>query len=121
MTITEFLLARIADDEEVARRFRAGWIAAGVPADDLDLDFDTYSSHEYTEIGLGLGRWLAECKARRRIVELHEIDGPGAGSCEICTDRDYVGLVDEGPCDTLKALASVYADHPDFQDEWRIA
>ncbi|GEB16678.1 hypothetical protein NSI01_49930 [Pimelobacter simplex] len=57
-------------------------------------------------------RVLAECKAKRRIVELHE-PGPGAWCSETCDSESPIG------CDTLLALASVYADCPDFNPAWR--
>lgn len=53
-------------------------------------------------------RVLAEVEAKRRIVELHE---------------DHVRAVGEGLSATtrtiLRHLALPYADHPDYQPEWR--
>ena len=97
-TLTEFLLARIADTEAEARR--VAQVGSCEPA------------YRPAEV-------LAECEAKRRIVDLHVISGRGHGSCATCTDSDYLGLVDEGPCDTLRALALPYADHPAFREEWR--
>lgn len=111
MSITEFLLARIAEDEDAARE----WYGTGTVANRRD-DF-----------------WLAECAAKRRIVELHSIyRGPRLLSvdssasdyaCELChatSSIDSKSVIEAlGPCDTLLALASVYADHPDFREEWR--
>lgn len=97
LTLTDFLLARIAEDER-----------AFVDQDEnLGMHMITVAAHD---------RWLRECKAKRRIVGMHENDG---GSCGTCTDSDYLGLVDDWPCDTLKALALPYADHPDYREEWR--
>lgn len=97
-TLVEFLLARIAEDE--AR------VAGLFSGDDPDFFW-------------GPDRIRAECEVKRQIVEKHEVWGPGRGSCDTCTDGDFVGLVDEGPCFTLRALAAVYADHPDYRQEWR--
>lgn len=120
MNLADFLLARIAEDEELAR--------------------DTAAEHYNGDHG-GTGccgqsrqflsahapaRVLAECEAKRRIVELHAvstkrewvnpIDGPAyqedEHTCAIC------GWVPE-VCETIKLLALPYADHPDYREEWR--
>ena len=81
MTLAEFLLARIADDERWAT-----W---------------------------GAGRWdqrrvLVECEAKRRIVN----------AC-----ARTAGLTEPRPgylADfVLAQLALPYADHPDYQQEWK--
>lgn len=114
MTITEFLLARIAEDEAAADR----------------VEFRPYLGEGAPE--LLTARVLAECEAKRRIVESHPVyrgprllavDSSGADTaCEMChaTSRIDEGAVIEalGPCDTLRALASVYADHPDLDPAW---
>jgi hypothetical protein len=59
-------------------------------------------------------RVLADIAAKRRVVDLHRPVG----------DRRYhpVRCAEDGrgyPCDTLTALASVYADHSDYRSEWK--
>ena len=90
MTIAEFLLARIAEDEEWVRH--PDWCRA--VADDQACDCD------------GPARVLAECEAKRRIVEREPLwnDPP-----------EVRELYD----DTLRDLAAIYADHPDYDEEWR--
>lgn len=82
-------------------------------------------------------RVLAECGAKRRLVALHEraiwfqpssplIDratgrpiteeGTHPGGCIVCAGDDSSA---SWPCDTLRVLASVYADHADYRDEWK--
>ena len=96
MTVTEFLLARIADDEAYAR----DWI-------EHDAD------HDGTRFGSG--RILVDCEARRRIVDLaakaHEWGKGTAGAT-----AGYAKVIAD---DTIKLLALPYADHPDYQQEWR--
>ena len=99
MHITEFLEARIADDEA-----RAGLIA------------DTSSTQNH------MAQWdsarvLAECAAKRTILALH--------SGLAYTDEDPrfpieppTCLCKGHPCLTLRALATIYADHPDYLKEW---
>lgn len=152
MKITEFLLARIAEDEETARAgYQGEWETQGrsVWGGNLrDGGFDTYD-----EGGLGSGecnhmvRWqparaLRECEAKRRIASIHACvqgdsaeftwsnpDGPPWGhitgtrrvwGCDNCTTATVDGdsVLVEGPCSTLRALAAVYADHPDYDPEW---
>lgn len=140
MTLTEFLLARITEDEANAtssdvlqRAMTAAW--PGLPPG-LSIDEATRRTRAAL-VAAGLpdaGRVLAECEAKRRIVEAHPLTAdvtpvhtgptPDVG-CETChtvtassiDDVDYVEAL--GPCDTLLALALPYADHPDYQPEWR--
>lgn len=57
---------------------------------------------------------LVECEAKRGIVRLHR-EWEGFGCCSTCGDVPQV----EFPCDTIEALAAVYADHPDYDEAWR--
>lgn len=84
-------------------------------------------------------RVLAQCAAYRRLVDLHKVNseptvwGSGAGpdsgkptggttywcwTCDYDRDYGYTGGPREG-CETLRALALVWADHPDYRQEWR--
>jgi hypothetical protein len=85
LTLTDFLLARIAEDEEAAPYVFA---------------------EQYTP-----SRVLAECEAKRRIVDLCEdnlrdLSAGGTGR------RQFSSYA-------LQILAQPCADHPDFRDEWR--
>lgn len=70
-------------------------------------------------------RVLADVAAKRKVMELHEIVPADVGfgqskgfGCVTCDwDRDY-GIAPTGGCDTLRALASVYATHPSFNPDW---
>lgn len=98
MTLVEFLLARIAEVEEAARR---------------STDLGDMESLWYPDT------ILADCEAKRRIIGLHEPGGQyvwGDGpACSTCGDVVTV----QWPCDTLRTLALPYADHRDYQPEWR--
>lgn len=64
-------------------------------------------------------RVRADVEAKRRIVELHESEHECStyddnGERDPCT---YV--LHPRECSTLRLLATAYADHPDFRDEWR--
>lgn len=90
MTLSEFLLERIGEDELM---IHCEW-----------------NCHE---------RVYRECEAKLRIVEHHR--SIGGGVCNSCYTN---GAQDEWhaadwPCPTLCHLAAVYADHPDFREEWK--
>lgn len=90
MTLTEFVLARVAEDE------------AAIRADLVGRDFPDPA------------RVLAECDAMRRIVGYREqYDHP-----QTLTDlMMYPALT--VPLDrVLRILAAIWSDHPDFDEAW---
>lgn len=117
MTITEFLEARIAEDEDLARKADSGrWLP-----EDKGVTFEFYGD----EFPVGeaqtrmvadtranqnhIAQWdparvLAECAAKRAIIKAFDPQ---------CPDLDpYVGR------DVIAMLATVYKDHPEYQQEW---
>lgn len=106
MTIAEFLLARIAEDET------AGQNTAGdrMPAGAWDGFYTWVGRGGARGIGVISQRVLAECEAKRRIIAEHD----GAHHCVRHIDPD-----DNVDCDTIRSLAAVYADHPDYREEWK--
>lgn len=120
MTLTEFLLARIAEDEAVARDefVRDRW-------DEGPVYFWQYSEED-AAIATSTARVLAECEAKRCIAHLHGPKPGASDECKSCAqgweDLTYgdAGFTPEPyPCLTAKNLALPYADHPDYRDEWR--
>lgn len=118
--LTEFLLARVGEDEAVA------WLVAAQQGDRPDTN-DGYHWHdEYDLLHIAPARVLADCEAKRRIVGLHaRIDTslygyPGGdqikATCHACRST----TLDNWPCPTLRLLAQPYADHPDFDERWRL-
>ncbi len=114
MTLVEFLQARIAEDDAHARASYSTLLICHldrckIPGSD---ERATFLHHERWEPP----RVLAECEAKRRIVEHHAIGVYGDESCSICTE---VGTqAQEWPCLTLRLLAMPYADHADYLAEW---
>jgi hypothetical protein len=105
--LTAFLLARISEDEAKAREAIEMRMAVKYvdPSDATRPDFELVA---WPDLGvpsmlIGPERVLAECEAKRRIVELH---GPH-------------GQSDELPCRELAVVAAVYSDHPDYDEAWR--
>lgn len=132
MDLKTFLLARIEEDEAVAREAvdkDGRWhVDQRHPLDEAVVQGDI---HIYDEGGHTAGqalhiarhdpaRVLAECAAKRAIVEQAE----DATGLDMSVDNDrLVGERDmkvEPYCGDviLAALAAVYADHPDYQKEW---
>ena len=140
MNLTEFLLARYAEDEAVARKAsKAPWAVTGggeyltpvgivvAPGGGVrDADAHHIARHDPARV-------LAEVKTKRRIVELHgkgedmsgfyEKPKGGLVVCRECGPFEDVDFRTYGkgnfPCATLRALAAAYADHPDYREEWK--
>ena len=118
MSITDFLNARIAEDE--IRAQQASPHSYG----------DTFANDNYGWLLIQPARVLAECAAKRAIVELHQDAGESQGYAEnadygyipnCCGTCGTFGEYGEPfPCDTFRTLAAVYADHEDYRDEWRV-
>ena len=103
--LAEFLLARVAEDETVARAARGSGLHDDRPA---------------VKEWIGLAnpeRALVWSDARRRIVALHRIvprpDGAD-GYVALCA-----GCGHADPCPTLRLMSLPYAEHPDYREEWR--
>jgi hypothetical protein len=110
MTLTDFLLARIEEDV-VKRVTMREWHAA-------DCDAIPEIGSEYTyPCDCGVPERMArECEAKRRIVAEHPhlmfmVTDPKPAACDRCQVRGW--------CPTIRLLALPYADHPDYDEEWR--
>lgn len=131
MSIVEFLLARIAEDEAVACQSSNPFAEDEFDValwDDLQRAEDRYNIQPHgRDCGWKLGegmqgdctcmwpaRVLAECEAKRRIVNsLHEALG-------YATDGDLSGKAAAvAYYDALQAIAVPYADHLDYRPAWR--
>ena len=114
MNIREFLLERITEDESDAQAD-----AAEMDSSSISIQFDCATQARFTP-----ARVLAECEAKRAVIEQH---GPGESHyrdyCETCAEW-WDAEVGEGPpgvkfpCPTLRAVAAVYKNHPDYPQEW---
>jgi hypothetical protein len=97
--LTEFLLARIEEDEKAERFVSQRHVGAGRIAETVEMVEPS-------------ARMLAECKVKRRIIEVmlrHE---------EILDDPHAPTYYEVPP--VLRLLALMYADHPDYRDEWKL-
>ena len=141
MTIAEFLLARITEDEEAAQA--AAEAARTAPSNDLSDRWEAMVVHSDSGKPFGViagapvqatrptafahtvehiarhdpARVLADCEAKRRIVE--ELALPYIAERRRLMNGQP-SWEDEHP-DLLRLLALPYADHPDYREEWRSA
>jgi hypothetical protein len=116
MTITEFLLARIAEDEETARTRGDG------PVHFPGCSLHDNSTEPFRCDCAGPDRALAECEAKRRIVvrdgwaAMHPCTRPGHTACTLLWEEHHDATL---AMETLQIVTTPYADHPDYRDEWR--
>lgn len=108
MSIVEFLLARVAEDEEAVERIESE------PCHGIE----SLAEADYLRF---VNRAETEIDAKRKIIEMHparwqEVE-LGRKMCEEEPRVERVG----GPFydDELRILATVYASHPDYRDEWQ--
>jgi len=128
--ITEFLLARIEDDEKGADTAtygsRRSWV---LNSGDQSVVTGAGAETPCWEVAQHIARHdparvLAECKAKRAIIDMAQIEDhveyvaghaphppcPGYEECsEACTSAEI-----------LLALARIYADHPDYREGWAL-
>lgn len=96
VTITDFLLARIAEDEDAARQEDEDYADTAL--------LPTYDSDHQAR--WNTARVLSECAAKREIIRWW-VDG-------------LIGYVrvDDELTNPLLPLAAAYKDHPDYQSGW---
>jgi len=115
MTLTDFLLARIAEDEADARQLAVDldrWdrerAANGADGTQGSIVVSTLHGGAFDP-----ARVLAECEAKRRIVTTY---------LEMTTDEETAEfMVGESSIfrTALLDLAAIYAGHADYREEWR--
>lgn len=145
VTLADFLLARIAEDEAVARAATPGpwkW------ADDAEPWLETVAERYHPEwawtgpdivisaYGMHTEGWvdcepnnrdhiarfdparvLAECAVKRGVVERWR-SNQAASDLEPRSSGHSMRAAAE-LLEVLRLLATIYADHPDYREEWR--
>lgn len=123
-TLTEFLLARINEDEDAAKAADQGTVyAAGAYGDDAVGELLELARNEgalgeavkhlerYT-----VARVLAECDAKRKLIAL--IDREWDTLIELDVMPDWAGDRRDAWEQMICLLATPYADHPDYDLSW---
>lgn len=143
MTVSDlvaFLLARLAEDEQVARAATPGpWVteetfpgASLVQSNLVDMaewpaqqsaNVASESSSGDLRTGDAMhiarhdpARVLAEVAAKRRIIDRQEQIIASLAGEPLLADGNFLTLRDAGA--VLRLLALPYADHADYRDEW---
>jgi len=120
VAITDFILARVAEEERLALR----------ALDDRDVA-DQWDPGSDAEHNARWSPWRVQsaCVVRRLLVRAHANSGPTvdsrpgnpsqllAATCRTC--RDGYGQPSIWPCYSLRVLASEWAHHPDYCSEWK--
>ncbi len=123
MRIESFLQARIVDDEAAAHALEGVFHGGGT---------QIYDGADWAQSPMTQQRLLAECTAKRAIVIRHRPDRQlenwywSLRKCAECGHTWHRWInndvpTDIGPetgCHTLRALAFIYKDHPDYSQEW---
>jgi len=126
MTLTEFLFARFAEEEQPTWKLvpydcppgccaPAGWVGSqcrycdAAPVYGGTVAAITRSAEEHAEAFHQRSRVLAECDAKRQMVHLLSVDTTDPGNA---LRRSWAAEV-------LGRFAAIYADHPDCQQEWK--
>jgi hypothetical protein len=139
LTVTEFVLARIAEDEAAAKAAESGrWKLWGmsVMADpqgtsNVDDAIDVASTRTTSTAGGYLrtfnarhiarhdpARVLAQCAAMRKAVDAAWDDHLQIESeWGSCRGQEQLEAVGDEP-DVVRALASIWSDHPQFDPAW---
>lgn len=127
MTITEFLTARY-DEEEAAARAVIEQQEHVYPAPEFVVGYEWSRLTRHTSGGCGVesvagapspARVLREVAAKRAVVDLHVCScSVDCGYCGACSG-DHGSDPTPAPCDTLRHMAAVYADHPDHDRRWQ--
>lgn len=115
MTIVEFLAGRFAEED---RRI-------------IRLKLDVLMKYEGVKDLAAVCPSVRELAAKREIVDVHKLvlaedvwgeptGGLGCSICDVVPDLTLGGLdiVGSNGCETLKSIARIYSDHPDFNPDW---
>lgn len=126
--LTAFVTARLDEDEWRANEMgheteeSETYSCPGSRTEPLG-DLEWGEEHCWCGLAERKGRALREVTAKRAIVTLHR-PRPMENwqMCSLCrpVDPEYPDdLTSElWPCRTLRALAAIYSDHPDFDQKW---
>lgn len=106
-TLAAFLLARLDEDEAAARE------AGVVPGGDVAVASLPDGVHRFVTAN-GPARVLREVEAKRAIVEAHEALSKPVKVADRLMFPSLQGALEIA----LRRLASVYRDHPDFDEGW---
>lgn len=115
-SLAEFLLDRIAEDEREAEQWPNEPVSPGT--------IDTRGHRIYG----ARSRGLAECRAKREIVQLY-LAAVDESEQIVIGDDDGIGMLKklgaaskaEGCKEAMRSISLVYRDHPQYDPIWTLA
>jgi uncharacterized protein DUF6221 len=113
-----FIKARLDEDEAAAKPFEGTtWQAEPSPIGVILVDGEPLIEGHVTGLTAHIARHdpdrvLREVAAKRAILAEHLRVG---GSCRMCIEWP----TQPWPCRTVRILAAVHSDHPDYRAEWK--
>ena len=137
MTLTEFVGARLDEDEAAAKAATPSpWLHMHLGSEGCqvirrqtsregrpwrlrftssDWSVDHANAEHVTRHDPA--RVLREVEAGRALLRRHEEDRHVPGQCSNCFDAFGQHLA--WPCPTIRIIAAVYSDNPDYDEAWR--
>lgn len=72
---------------------------------------------EDSDLAAGGAIWTTRTAALQAVLDEHQ---PESGICGTCRHFDFRYDYDpvRWPCPTVRAVASIWSDHPDYRAEW---
>lgn len=130
--LIEFLRARLDEDEDTAKRAAFGWGSAWrADCDDEDCDWVVHADGKTDMLATEDGdvarhvaghdpaRVLADIAARRAVVDI-AAEAFAARQDRMTGSEIWENAGERGVMTaTLRHLATVYAEHPDYDEAWR--
>ena len=116
--LTAFLAARLNEDETAAKA--ALGVTTGSRYEGQPREWVYFWSIRGPE------QTIREVEAKRAIMTEHDPCYPtyyptpsGQPTCGVCHSGGFDWDPERWPCATVRALAAVWSDHPDYRPEWK--
>jgi hypothetical protein len=123
MDIAEFVIARLGEDEVRATALRE---AAREAVERLQgphfLGREIPGWHSWPDVDAMCTRTLRDVAAKRAVMAEHfRTVGPSGWGCRQCSDYadGQMTAAEPWPCATVRAMAAIWSDHPDYRAEWK--
>lgn len=110
MTIAEFIEQRLVEWEKAAKAAEPRWAVDVVDCPDIDGAIGGYAV-DHVMLN-DPARVLRQCEGLRAILEDYE-------RYKAERRRAMNGWDNAGDSPIVKAIASIWSDHPDYQQEWK--
>lgn len=119
MNLSEFLLARIDEDEAALAQYEQAWSQAPRTPDPVYRHWELGVDNEYAAIHIDPTRVRDECRAKRALIEAHAREWHTPHR-DLSPMNRYInkGRVG-GLWIALQHAAMPYSAHPDYDEKWK--